>query len=102
MKNWKVVEAVHVQAALERVRSGEKPRVEARGTFLFEKGSDGGMIKYPAKFIRGLAHEIATGVKLNPSKDFSGGMETVRFFTQRGFEVLYNGKVHSPKGPIAV
>jgi len=44
---------------------------------------------YPAKFIRGLAYEVATGRRLNANTDFAGGKETARFLTNLGFEVDY-------------
>jgi hypothetical protein len=49
--------------------------------------------RYPAKFIRGLAYKIAAGEVPNPSTDYSGGMETARFFLNRGFNVEYRGTV---------
>jgi hypothetical protein len=49
--------------------------------------------RYPAKFIRGLAYELATGHKLGYD-DYSGGAETVQFFTALGFSVEYNREVH--------
>ena len=51
-----------------------------------------GSKRYPAKFIRGLAYELATGHKLGYD-DYSGGAETVQFFTALGFSVEYNRKV---------
>jgi len=39
---------------------------------------------YPAKFIRGLAYRLATGDKLDPNRDYSGGAGTVRFFQTLG------------------
>jgi hypothetical protein len=39
---------------------------------------------YPAKFIRGLAYRLATGVELDPNRDYSGGAETARFFQGLG------------------
>src|SRR5207247_1787454 len=50
-----------------------------KSTFLLFSGKS-----YPAKFIRGLAYRIATGVELDPNKDFTGGEETARFFAGLG------------------
>jgi hypothetical protein len=48
---------------------------------------------YPAKFIRGLAYRLATGVELDPSRDYSGGAETVRFFQRLGLAVQYGTSI---------
>jgi len=45
---------------------------------------------YPAKFIRGLAYRLATGVELDPSRDYSGGLETVRFFHALGLTTQHD------------
>ncbi|MCK4659203.1 MAG: hypothetical protein KAV82_06735 [Phycisphaerae bacterium] len=81
--DWGVVTAKHVQQALRRYEAGEHPDREPRNTFLIVDGN-----RYPAKFIRGLAYTIATGRKLNPSREFSGGQETVSFFKRLGMHVL--------------
>jgi hypothetical protein len=44
--------------------------------------------RYPAKFIRGLAYRLATGVELDPSRAFSSGDETARFFASLGFTTV--------------
>ena len=83
--NWKLVTSAHVIEACQRLRAEEVTSSHpARNTFLIYNGKS-----FPAKFIRGLAYEIATGVKLNPNVDFSGGKETARFFEQLGFRVEY-------------
>ena len=64
---------------------------DSRGSFLLL-----GSKRYPAKFIRGLAYEIATGHELG-SGDYSGGAETVRFFEALGFSVEYNREVRDVK-----
>jgi len=55
--------------------------------------------RYPAKFIRGLAYEIATGRKLDPNVEFSGGAETARFFQRLWFQIDYRprGTCHQQK-----
>jgi hypothetical protein len=47
-----------------------RPKRPARNTFLLLNGKT-----YPAKFIRGLAYRLATGVELDPNVDYSGGTE---------------------------
>jgi hypothetical protein len=50
---------------------------------------------YPAKFIRGLAYRLATGVELDPNVDYSGGTETARFFQGLGLATQ-----HAPAQPV--
>jgi len=60
--------------------SGEAaPQRPARSAFLVLDGKT-----YPAKFIRGLAYLLATGVELDPTSDYSGGQETISFFKSLG------------------
>ncbi|MEA2053179.1 MAG: hypothetical protein U9O90_10270 [Euryarchaeota archaeon] len=90
--DWSKVKEAHVKDACSRYDSGDRrPKVAAKNTFLLL-----GDKRYPAKFIRGLAYEIATGHKLG-SDDYSGGAETVRFFTALGFSVEYNREVRVKK-----
>jgi hypothetical protein len=56
------------------------PARPARSTFLVLNDRT-----YPAKFIRGLAYRLATGVELDASRDYAGGLETARFFDGLGF-----------------
>ena len=92
--DWSKVLKNHIGEACRRYDVGEnRPTHPARTTFLIRNGE-----WYPAKFIRGLAYEIATGDKLS-SEEYSGGMETVRFLSDLGFSVEYNGEaieVHKP------
>ena len=86
--DWSKVLKNHIGEACRRYDVGEnRPTHPARTTFLIRNGE-----WYPAKFIRGLAYEIATGDKLS-SEEYSGGMETVRFLSDLGFSVEYNGEV---------
>jgi hypothetical protein len=83
--NWKLVTSTHVIEACRRLDAGEvKCERFARNTFLIRDGK-----RYPAKYIRGLAYEVATDVKLNPNVHFAGGAETARFFRGLGFQVEY-------------
>jgi len=85
--DWSKVLKSHIEEACRRYNAEEnRPTHPARTTFLV---LDGG--QYPAKFIRGLAYEIATGHKLS-SDEYSGGAETARFFEKLGYSVEYNGK----------
>ena len=74
--DWSRVTLEDVGRACQMYDSGAaQPKRRARSTFLLLDGKT-----YPAKFIRGLAYRLATGVELDPNVDYSGGMETVRFF----------------------
>jgi hypothetical protein len=77
------------------------PKRPARNTFLVFNG-----LTYPGKFIRGLAYRLATGIDLNPNRDYSGGMETVRFFDGLGLtardgasELSERGSSHATSPP---
>jgi hypothetical protein len=99
---WDRVTIDHVRQACEIFDTGiVKPRRPAQTTFLLLDGKT-----YPAKFIRGLAYRLATGIELNPNR-YTGGAETVRFFqglglaTQHGSEIRQAGagRVLSNGGP---
>jgi hypothetical protein len=80
--DWSKVTVDHIRQACELFGSGAAiPKRPAKSTFLVFNGKS-----YPAKFIRGLAYRIATGVELNPSTDYSGGDETIRFFAGLGLQ----------------
>jgi very-short-patch-repair endonuclease len=83
--DWSKVLKKHIEEACSLYDVGKNfPTHPARTTFLMYKDN-----QYPAKFIRGLAYEIATESKLS-SNDYSGGLETVRFFNALGFSVKHN------------
>ncbi|HJH28111.1 MAG TPA: hypothetical protein C5S51_00155, partial [Methanosarcinaceae archaeon] len=86
--DWSKVLKKHIEEAC-RLHDAKinLPTHPARTTFLIHSGK-----QYPAKFIRGLAYEIATGDKLG-SNDYSGGLETVRFFNALGLSVKHNEKI---------
>lgn len=74
--DWSRVTLEDVRRACQMYDSGAaRPKRPARSTFLLTNGKT-----YPAKFIRGLAYRLATGVELDPNVDYSGGTETARFF----------------------
>lgn len=78
--DWTKVTLDHVRQACDLYDAGAAvPKRPAKSTFLVHNGKG-----YPAKFIRGLAYRIATGVELDPSRDFTGGDETTRFFASLG------------------
>lgn len=78
--DWSRVTLDDVRAACVLYDSGAaRPRRPAKSTFLIFEGKT-----YPAKFIRGLAYRLATGVELDPSQDYSGGTPTARFFDRLG------------------
>jgi hypothetical protein len=87
--DWKQVTVDHVVAACRMFDSGAaRPKRPARNTVLILDGR-----RYPAKFIRGLAYKFATGTELNPSRDYSGGQETVRFFSRLGLTTEHHSVV---------
>ena len=88
--DWTIVDGTHIRKACESYDSDPslRPIKNARNTFLLINNK-----KYPAKFIRGQAYKVATGNTLNPSTDYSGGIETVHFFENLGFNTVYSGKI---------
>jgi hypothetical protein len=90
--DWSRVTLEDVGRACQMYDSGAaQPKRRARSTFLLLDGKT-----YPAKFIRGLAYRLATGVELDPNVDYSGGMETVRFFQGLGLTTQH-GSDHVPE-----
>lgn len=86
--NWEVVRQEHIHEACRLYDIGEKtPLRPSRNTFLLYNQK-----RYPAKFIRGLAYEIATGHTLDPSRDYAGGYEAVQFFKKLGYSTEYKGE----------
>src|SRR5208337_2851146 len=93
--DWSVVTSEHVREAARQLDAGEVVcGSPARNTFVKLRGRS-----YPAKFIRGLAYEVATGRRLNPNTDFAGGKETARFLANLGFEVDYESRPASRQRP---
>ena len=85
--NWNQVTVTHVQQACDLFDSGKAiPKRSAKNTFLLFNGKT-----YPGKFIRGLAYQIATGIELDPNRDYSGGDETARFFEGIGLQTSKSG-----------
>lgn len=75
--------AHHVREACRRVREeGVPPRRGGRSTFLVFEGEH-----MPAKYVLGLAYELAYGEVL-PAQAYTGGEATARVLRILGFEVL--------------
>jgi len=96
--DWSKVSKEHVLRAINEFQLGNPEYPAARSTFLLYDGQ-----KLPAKHIRGMAYKLAHGVAIKKD-DYSGGVETKRFFENLGFEIFYLGdsvqaeeKVREPK-----
>ncbi len=86
--DWSIVKREHVIEACNLYDMERRiPPRPSRNTFLLLNGR-----RYPAKFIRGVAYELATGRKLNPNIDYEGGKQTADFFKRLGFDIEYKGK----------
>lgn len=83
--NWIDITREDVIKAIERFLYENPEYPEPRSTFLIYKGK-----KLPAKHIRGMAYKEHFNTPISKS-DYSGGMETVRFFERLGFEMDYHG-----------
>lgn len=84
--DWSQVSVDHIKQACSLYDAGTAlPKRPAKSAFLHFNGNC-----YPAKFIRGLAYRIATGIELDPNNDFSGGSETARFFANLGLSTSNN------------
>src|SRR5439155_26005302 len=90
--DWSQVTLEHVRRACEMYDAGAaQPKRPAQSTFLLLSGKT-----YPAKFIRGLAYRLATGVELDPNRDYSGGVESVRFFQSLGLAAQHEPSSDPP------
>jgi len=84
--DWSRVSLEHIRLACEQYDLGTAvPKRDAKSTFLILDGKT-----YPAKFIRGRAYFLATGIELDPSQDYSGGPETIRFFKGLGLSTRHD------------
>ncbi|MHC4459006.1 MAG: hypothetical protein ACYS0I_18345 [Planctomycetota bacterium] len=93
MPDWLEIKRKHVKKACAMYADKKlQDKATAKNTLLLYNGNE-----YPAKYIRGLSYEIRKRKRLNPSKDFSGGLDTVRFFSRLGFETSYSGKAAAGK-----
>ena len=92
-KDWKLVTREHVIRAIKRFVEERLEYPAARSTYLIYEGK-----KYPAKHIRGMAYREAFGVEIGKD-EYTGGMETVRFFERLGFETLHIEKPRLEEAP---
>lgn len=92
-KDWKLVTREHVIRAIKRFVEERPEYPAARSTYLIYGGK-----KYPAKHIRGMAYREAFGIEIGKD-EYSGGMETVRFFERLGFETLHIEKPRLEETP---
>jgi hypothetical protein len=94
---WSRVTLEDVGRACQMYDAGAaRPKRPAVNTFLVFNGTT-----YPAKFIRGLAYRLATGVELDPNVDYSGGAETARFFQRFGLATR-DGSGSIPVAPAVI
>lgn len=85
--DWSTVTRENVLRAIQIFVNSSLDYPEPKSTFLLFEGK-----KLPAKHIRGMAYKEANGIEISKN-DYSGGMETVRFFRKLGFDVFYHGEV---------
>ena len=89
--NWMDITREDVIHAIRRFLS-ENPEYPApRSTFLLFEGK-----KLPAKHIRGMAYYEHYNIAISKN-DYTGGMETIRFFKRLGFKTYYTGGTRSEK-----
>ena len=89
--NWMDITREDVIRAIGRFLSENPEYPVPRSTFLLFEGK-----KLPAKHIRGMAYYEHYGKEISKN-DYTGGMETVRFFKRLGFETYYTGGAKSEK-----
>lgn len=83
---WNKVTRNDVLKAIQLFERDNPEYPEPRSTFVLFDGK-----KLPAKHIRGMAYKEAFGTEILKS-DYAGGLETVRFFHNLGFDVFYKGE----------
>lgn len=88
--NWTDITREDVILAIQKFNKYNPEYPEPKSTFLLYEGK-----KLPAKHIRGMAYTEHYGVEISKN-DFSGGMETVRFFERLGFQTIHNKVTHEP------
>jgi len=84
--NWSGVTREDVIKAIGLFLKDNPAYTAPRSTFLVYEGK-----KLPAKHIRGMAYKVAFGREITKD-EYSGGIETVRFFERLGFQMRYTGK----------
>lgn len=89
MSNWGNIKSEHIIEAIRKF-DREQPKVpSSRNTFLKFEGK-----LYPAKHIRGMAYKIANKVEIS-KEDYHGGIQTVKFFNNLGFDVMHDGELRA-------
>ena len=83
-KHWDNITKEDVIKAIELFDASHKSYPAPLNTFLICNDK-----KYPAKHIRGMAYYVANKQEIS-KQEYSGGEETVRFFTRLGFQVEYH------------
>lgn len=89
--NWNEITKEDVIKAIEYFDNENENYPMPRSTFLLYKGK-----KYPAKHIRGLSYKVHFRTEISKS-EYTGGLETVRFFEKLGFEVQHIIKNNTTK-----
>lgn len=87
MSDWGNIKSEHIIEAIRKFDREHSKVPSSRTTFLKFEGK-----QYPAKHIRAMAYKIANGVEISKA-DFHGGIQTVKFFNDLGFDVMYNGEL---------
>lgn len=86
MAKWDEITKEDVIKVAERFINEKPDYPEPRSTFLIYKDK-----RLPAKHIRGMAYKEHFAREISKS-EYSGGLETARFFNRLGFAVDYRGK----------
>ena len=87
---WDNVTVKDVVNAIKLSQTSKEKYVGAKNTFVIFNGEP-----YPGKHIRELAFKVANNMEIQKD-DFSGGIETVNFFLNLGFSVLYKNEEKRP------
>ena len=88
---WHNITRDDIIKAIESFDAANESYPEPRNTFLIYNEK-----RYPAKHIRGMAYYVANRREIS-KHEYSGGEETVRFFTRLGFQVEYHKNTIIPK-----
>lgn len=84
--NWSDVTREDVLDAISIFNSEKPDYPESRSTFLIFEGK-----RYPAKHIRGMAYKVHFGREIK-KENYNGGLQTVNFFENLGFEMEYTNR----------
>ena len=84
---WNDITKEDVNKAIDLFLKASPEYPVPRNTYLL---FDGHML--PAKHIRGMAYQVHYGQEI-PKDNYSGGIETKRFFEKLGFSIKYFGEL---------